>query len=189
MTEFNSQIKETSIHIGGVFSSREPAVVRTVLGSCVSACLFDPLASVGGMNHFMLPEGNGDDTLPTRYGVHAMEMLINETMKMGAQRRRLRAKVFGAGHVLQIRSIGLAVPERNALFIKKFLADESIPIVGQRLGGTNPLQVHFFTHTGKALIKILGGEKVGQVAAEEERYGLEVVKQVFHSTDETVTLF
>ncbi|MGH7767165.1 MAG: chemotaxis protein CheD, partial [Candidatus Binatia bacterium] len=100
-------VKEVSIHIGGVFASRDPTVVRTVLGSCVSACLFDPLTNVGGMNHFMLPDGEPDGDQPTRYGINAMEVLINEIMKLGGERRRLRAKVFGAGHVLNIESVGM----------------------------------------------------------------------------------
>jgi chemotaxis receptor (MCP) glutamine deamidase CheD len=182
-------VKEVSIHIGGVFASREPAVVRTVLGSCVSACLFDPLTNVGGMNHFMLPTGDQGGDLPTRYGINAMEMLINEIMKLGGERRRLRAKVFGAGHVLQIQSIGPAIPEQNAGFVKEFLATERIPILSQRLGGVNPLQVHFFTHTGKVLLRILGG-KDAEIAGEEERYRVEAVKDVARRRpEENVTLF
>ncbi|HEY2990899.1 MAG TPA: chemotaxis protein CheD [Candidatus Binatia bacterium] len=181
-------VKEVSIHIGGVFASREPAVVRTVLGSCVSACLFDPLVNVGGMNHFMLPDGDTDKDQPTRYGINAMEMLINEIMKRGGERRRLRAKVFGGGHVLNIHSVGMAVPKRNAIFVKEFLATEKIPILSQRLGGVNPLQVHFFTHIGKALIRILGG-KNEEIAGEEERYRVEAIKQVTRRRDESVTLF
>jgi chemotaxis receptor (MCP) glutamine deamidase CheD len=181
-------IQETSIHIGGVFASRAPAVVRTVLGSCVSACLFDPLVNVGGMNHFMLPDGDQDGDQPTRYGINAMEVLINEIMKLGGERRRLRAKVFGAGHVLNIQSVGIAVPQRNALFVKEFLATEKIPILSQRLGGVNPLQVHFFTHAGKALIRILGGRNE-EVAGAEARYRVEAIKQVTGRPEERVTLF
>jgi chemotaxis receptor (MCP) glutamine deamidase CheD len=181
-------VKEASIHIGGVFASREPAVVRTVLGSCVSACLFDPLTNVGGMNHFMLPDGEQDGDQPTRYGINAMEVLINEIMKLGGERRRLRAKVFGAGHVLNIESVGMAVPKRNALFVKEFLATEKIPILSQRLGGVNPLQVHFFTHVGKALIRILGG-KNEEIAGAEARYRVEAVKHVTGRSEENVTLF
>ncbi len=178
-----------SIQIGGVFASRELAVVRTVLGSCVSACLYDPVAGIGGMNHFMLPEGNGDSGLATRYGVHAMEMLINQIMKLGGERRRLMAKVFGAGHVLRMQSNGLAVPEQNALFIKAFLATERISILAQRLGGTQPLQVFFFTHTGKALIKALGSDKAKDVAEEETRYRVEIVRQIERPREDNVTLF
>ncbi|HEX9444581.1 MAG TPA: hypothetical protein VGA73_10690 [Candidatus Binatia bacterium] len=140
------------------------------------------------MNHFMLPAGEQDTDLPTRYGINAMEMLINEIMKLGGERRRLRAKVFGGGHVLNIQSVGMAVPERNARFVKEFLATEKIPILSQRLGGTNPLQVHFFTHLGKALIRILGGRNE-EIAGEEERYRVEAVKDVARRPEENVTLF
>jgi chemotaxis protein CheD len=90
--------------------------------------------------------------------------------------------------VLNIQSVGLAVPMRNALFVKEFLATEKIPILSQRLGGVNPLQVHFFTHAGKALIRILGGRDE-EIAGEEERYRVEAVKQVTRRTEESVTLF
>jgi len=187
--DFGQGLKEMTIHIGGIFASREPAVVRTVLGSCVSACLFDPLTSVGGINHFMLPEGDNESGTPTRYGINAMEVLINEVMKLGGERRRLRAKVFGGGHVLNIQSVGPAVPERNAVFVKEFLATEKIPILSQRLGGVNPLQIHFFTHTSKVLLRILGGRDE-EIAGEEERYRVEAVKSVARrGAEESVTLF
>src|SRR5580658_1868975 len=89
-----------SIHIGEIFASREPAVVRTVLGSCIAVCLRDPVAGVGGMNHFLLPYGGHNELASARYGIHAMELLINDCMKVGADRAKLEAKVFGGGHVL-----------------------------------------------------------------------------------------
>lgn len=189
MKTLPADVKRTIIYIGGVFASRQPAAVSTVLGSCVSACLFDSQAKVGGMNHFMLPDGEEGD-LPTRYGVHAMEMLINQIMKLGGDRRRFQAKVFGGGHVLRIRSSAITVPEKNKRFIKEFLATENIPIVGQRLGGTNPLQVYFYTHTGQAFAKPLGAETVEKVATAETRY-LEVErdKQQSQPPAGDVTLF
>lgn len=181
--------RAVNIHIGGVHASRQPTVVRTVLGSCVAACIFDPLATVGGMNHFMLPEGNGDDNSSTRYGTNAMEKLINEVMKLGGQRARLRAKVFGGGHVLNIQSTGIGVAQKNALFVKEFLATENIAIVAQRLGGLNPLQVHFYTDSGKALVKVVGGEKVGELIEQEERYRVEVVRSAAKPAPDSITLF
>lgn len=189
MKGLESGVKKTTIHIGGVYASREPALVSTVLGSCVSACLFDPVAKVGGMNHFMLPDGVQDGELPSRYGVHAMEMLINEIMKLGGDRRRFQAKVFGGGHVLKVQHNLLAVPERNMLFIKAFLATEKISIVAQRLGGTQPLQVHFYTHTGKAWIKALGASEAKEVEAEEHRYRVEAVRGVQKPAADDITLF
>lgn len=182
-------IKEVSIHIGGVFASREPTVVRTVLGSCVSACLFDPLTRIGGMNHFLLPEGDGDEGLPTRYGIHAMEVLINEVMKLGGERRRLHAKVFGGGHVLHMERGGMGVPERNVFFIKQFLATEGIPILSQRLGGVHPLQVYFFTHTARVLVKPLGKDTAKEVVVQEGRYKVEIARQLHHLPQDSVTLF
>jgi chemotaxis receptor (MCP) glutamine deamidase CheD len=155
----------------------------------VAACLFDPISRIGGMNHFMLPQGSLDDGNSTRFGVNAMEKLINEILKLGGERRRLRAKVFGAGHVLNINTAGVSVPEQNALFIKAFLATEGIPIMAQRLGGVNPLQVHFLTDSGKALLRIVGSERVGDVLAEEERYRVDVVKETVQVRDEGITLF
>lgn len=164
-------------------------MVGTLLGSCVSACLFDPVAKIGGMNHFMLPEGIFDERLPSRFGVHAMEKLINDIMKLGGDRSRLVAKVFGGGHVLRIQHPQLGVPERNILFAKSYLATERISIVAQRLGGTEPLQVLFYTHTGKALVKALKIHRASALAEEETRYRVEVIKQFQQPPESDITLF
>jgi len=108
----------------------------TLLGSCVAACLRDPVAGVGGINHFMLPEGGaGAASDSARYGGYAMEMLTNELLKRGARRERLEAKVFGGGNVLRGFTAGIAgtVGERNARFVKDYLAREGIPIVAEDL--------------------------------------------------------
>ena len=130
----------------------------TVLGSCVSACLRDPRLKLGGMNHFMLPDG-GDaksDPLgsPARYGTHAMELLINEMLKSGARRADLQAKVFGGGAVMP----GLAssqVGERNAAFVLAFLKDEGIPVLASDLLDIYPRKLYFFPRTGQARVKRL----------------------------------
>jgi chemotaxis receptor (MCP) glutamine deamidase CheD len=137
----------------------------------------------------MLPEGTLDEGLPTRYGVHAMEVLINRLMKLGVDRRQLRAKIFGGGRVLRIANSSLAVPERNVFFIKRFLVTEAIPVLGQRLGGVHPLQVYFFTHTGKAWVRPLRSEMAKEIAATEERYSVEIIKQVSQPRPDNVTLF
>src|SRR5262245_41200315 len=142
-----ADLKKANIHIGGVCASHSPMVVRTVLGSCIAACLFDNVSLIGGMNHFMLPSGAEDTGLPTRFGVHAMEMLINQLMQLGADRRRLQAKVFGGADVLLLKGNLLKVAEKNRRFIREFLEVESIPLVAHRVGGVNPLEVYFFTHT------------------------------------------
>jgi chemotaxis protein CheD len=130
--------------------------VVTVLGSCVAACLRDPWANVGGMNHFLLPDGNDAGVAGTagRYGVNAMEMLINELVKRGAQRNRLEAKVFGGGHVMK-NFTSINVGERNATFIRDFLKMENINLLSEDLLDVYPRKVCFFPKSGRALVKRL----------------------------------
>ena len=147
--------QQVAIHIGGIVASRKPLVVSTVLGSCISVCLRDAKTQIGGMNHFMLPCGNGEENDEARYGIHAMELLINQCMKEGADRRRLEAKLFGGGHVLKMRETDGNVPKSNIAFALEFLQTESIPILAQDLGGYAAREVHFFTDSGKTLLRRL----------------------------------
>jgi chemotaxis receptor (MCP) glutamine deamidase CheD len=120
--------------------------------------VYDPALRIGGMNHFMLPSGESNDR-PARYGVHAMELLINEVMKLGGERSRLRAKVFGGASVIRALKSGLDVGRKNADFIRSFLAAERIPIEAERLGGINPLEVRFQTDSSVARVRALEAER------------------------------
>jgi chemotaxis receptor (MCP) glutamine deamidase CheD len=157
------------IHIGEVVASATPLLLQTLLGSCVAVCLRDPVASVGGMNHILLPGPCEGDQLPSRCGVHAMELLINAIMQEGGDRRKLVAKAFGAGNImasLQSPTIG----EQNAAFVRSFLAAEGFPLVAQRLGGLRPVQVDFRTHTGKATVHTVDGSRLPTILSAEEEY-------------------
>ena len=126
-------------------------VLTTVLGSCVAACMHDPVAGIGGMNHFLLPEdasgGNGGGGDAMRYGAYSMEVLINALMKLGARRDRLQAKLFGGARMFDsLGDIGAA----NAAFAKRFLALEGIPVTGGSLGGLQARRVEFWPTTGRA---------------------------------------
>jgi chemotaxis receptor (MCP) glutamine deamidase CheD len=152
-----SRRAKINIQIGGVFASREPIVIGTVLGSCIAACLWDPVTGIGGMNHFMLPgppSGTGGEE-PCRYGVQAMELLIGNIQTLGGERARLEAKVFGGGHVLQIRESDTGVPQLNIRFIREFLRLEGIPLLAQDLGGYAARHVLFDTASGTARVKRL----------------------------------
>ena len=165
-----TEAQAVTIFIGGVFASRDGAVVTTLLGSCVAACVWDAQARVGGMNHFMLPScaNSQVEETPARFGVHAMELVIGEIQKLGGQRHRLQAKVFGGGHVLDIEGVGPSVPEQNIRFIREFMAAEGIPLMAQDLGGRAARQVRFHTDTGKALVKRLRGANEPTSADERE---------------------
>jgi chemotaxis protein CheD len=163
--------REVTLYIGDVVASREPAVLRTLLGSCVAACLRDPVTRVGGMNHFMLPAPGAVEPGGTlsRFGVHAMELLIGEIQKRGGDRSRLEAKIFGGGHVLDIAASQETVPQQNIRFIRAFLADEGIGIAAQDLGGREARQIVFHTDTGTALLRRLGGAALGRSVMRRER--------------------
>jgi chemotaxis receptor (MCP) glutamine deamidase CheD len=184
-----------SIHIGGVISSRKPLVVRTVLGSCISVCLRDPRTQVGGMNHFMLPSSSSGEATSARYGVHAMELLINECMKCGAERRRLEAKVFGGGHVLKMRETDGNVPQSNIAFALKFLETEGIPILSRDLGGYSAREVYFFTDSGRTLLRRLtptgsrGDASLHQVEVAERDHLKRLHQTTERNDDSNVTIF
>lgn len=126
--------------------------ISTVLGSCVAACLHDPTAEIGGMNHFLLPNGSGQAAGAASYGVYAMELLINDLIKRGAAKGRLTAKVFGGARMVE----GLSdVGERNGIFILDFLAREGIACLSHSLGGIHARRVEFWPGSGRARQKLL----------------------------------
>lgn len=183
---------KASIHIGGVWASARPSVVRTVLGSCISVCLRDPFAKVGGMNHFMLPSTTGDDEFSARYGVNAMEVLINRCMQEGAERSRFEAKVFGGGHVLRTANHDQSVPRKNISFAKRFLEMEGIPVVSSDIGGYAARSVLFFTDSGRVLMKRLtetGGDaaRIAHIRQDEAQAEKAAATETHDSGD--ITLF
>jgi len=121
--------------------------MTTILGSCVSACLWDPVAGVGGMNHFLLPEAPEGARDDRRYGVQAMELLINALLGRGARRDRLRAKVFGGARMCAAMA---DIGGRNGAFVQRFLTDESIPLESASLGGISARRIQFWPATGRA---------------------------------------
>ncbi|MCA9599532.1 MAG: hypothetical protein KC776_39760 [Myxococcales bacterium] len=180
---------DVPIQAGGLHASANPARIRTLLGSCVSACLYDPVARIGGANHFMLPEGAEDASLPARFGVHAMEMLINRLMKLGAERSRLVAKAFGASTVLQTENTTIRIAERNAEFIREFLSTENIPLVAQKLGMAEPLLLIFETDTGRALVRAVKRELTARVVQDERSYMTRIKQQPSATPSQDVTFF
>lgn len=134
-------------------TSDESIILTTVLGSCIAACLYDPVARLGGVNHYLLADGTSDDpSSMQRYGLHAMEVLINEMMSFGAIRSRLKARIYGGASMRSgFRDIGGA----NIAFARKFLQTESIDLVGESVGGTSARRVEFRGATGLTRCRIV----------------------------------
>lgn len=176
---------------GEYYVSREPEVISTLLGSCVSACLFDPLNRVFGMNHFLLAYRHHAHNIPIiqseegRYGVYAMELLINAMMKKGANKLNLKAKCFGGGNVLKLREDRenqQTVGDVNVTFIKEFLKNENIPLVGSCLGGNHGRTVHFVGTDYSVFIKKIGDTLEQKLEKEERRYWKKNIEEREKST-------
>ena len=161
---------------GEYFVASEDIVIMTVLGSCIAACIWDSRLRIGGMNHFMLPEGGGETS--GRYGSYAMELLINELVKQGSNRDNLQAKVFGGGRVISGFTT-MNVGERNTQFVLDYLQTERIPVVSKDVLDIYPRKVVFFPVTGKAMVKRLAHAHPDALET-QERKG--VVTQVVKST-------
>jgi chemotaxis protein CheD len=157
--------RAVKVHVtqGESHVSTDPQVVMTtVLGSCIAACIRDPQAGVGGMNHFLLPDagdgrGTGGDAV--RYGAYAMELLINDLLKRGARRERLEAKIFGGAKLFD----GLSdVGASNAAFAERFLRDEGIPIVSSSTGGVSARRVEFWPTSGRVRQRLVAVDNAPQ---------------------------
>lgn len=163
------------IFSGDFYVSTQPnEMLATILGSCVAACIRDPITGIGGMNHFLLP-GDGKVTAgasdAARYGVFAMESLINGILKAGGRKDRLEVKVFGGGNVINNSA---RIGSKNAAFIRDFLKREGFRIAAEDLEGDQPRRVHYYPDTGKVMMRRLNRKEDMLVVEEEARYTREI---------------
>lgn len=173
---WDAQHKKHSARIlpGEYYVSRSDEIISTVLGSCVSACIRDPRTGIGGMNHFMLPEGAASDphsndvtNTSARYGSYAMEHMINDILANGGRRERLEIKLFGGGKVLQTAT---NVGDKNIRFVREYLHMEALPVSGEDLGGLHPRKLLYFPLSGRVLLKKLPISKNDEVSQIELNY-------------------
>jgi chemotaxis protein CheD len=144
-----------NIHIGEYYASKTPVIITTLLGPCVAVCLFDPIKKIGGMNHILLPGGapSRDNIIDSRYGINAMELLINHMMKLGANRYKLTAKVFGGASILSSISNEFNMGIKNVESVIDFLKIEKIPIINYNFGGVDSRRIYYHSDTSDVLIK------------------------------------
>lgn len=158
---------------GEYFVTNKDMMLVTVLGSCVAACIRDHRSGIGGMNHFMLPDAGGDSNNPlnasARYGTYAMEILINQLLKLGAQRSNLEAKVFGGGNVIESMTV-TNIGQRNADFVLNFLKMEKIKVVAQDLVDIFPRKVYFFPKSSRVMVKKLRNIRNTEISVRESAY-------------------
>jgi len=178
-----TQERETGLHVtimpGEMYVSNQAVTICTILGSCVSACLYDPINRVIGMNHFLLSNRRYAKDIPTclseagRYGMHAMEVLINEMLKIGAKRANLRAKAFGGGSIYlstESKDNFFCVGDVNVKFIREFLKNDGIPMVAEDLGGSTARVIHFLFENYAVHMKKIGKSTASELIRTEKQY-------------------
>lgn len=171
---FDTRFAKESVKVlpGEHYVSNKDVVIGTVLGSCVAACIYDTGARVGGMNHFMLPDG---DSGSGRFGTFAMEVLINELIKLGARRGSLESKVFGGGAMRA--GVSTDIGKLNVEFVERFLSTERIPLISKDVLEQYPRRVVMFPTSGKVMVKRLAPTAVTN-SDDERRYAARVARRV-----------
>lgn len=167
------QIYAAKILPGEYYVTKNNEMITTVLGSCISVCIYEPSIGMGGMNHFMLPSSNSindsEDLLSDsfRYGDVAMERMINDLLRNGADKRKIIFKAFGGGQIIQqMTSIG----DRNIRFLRKFMMLEGYKLSASDLGGIHPRKVNFFPQEGRVMMKKLQHMHNDTVVRRENQY-------------------
>jgi chemotaxis protein CheD len=153
-------------------SSESGVVISTLLGSCIAACLLDPERRIGGLNHFLLPEGEG--TL--LYGDHAMEVLLNAILARGGRRHGIVAKIFGGAQMVCGSSI-VAVGERNIGFVRAYLSKEGFPLLAEDVGGSRARRIWLHPSTGRVWVEAVQNRDAQPLAASERRYQADLSRQ------------
>lgn len=148
------------LYPGAIFISPKPALITTILGSCVAICLYDSVLQIGGMNHYMLPLWNGQGLASPRYGNIAIEKLIANLESLGSQRKNMKAKVFGGAEIIATNINQFMIGERNILVAKEILKEEEIPIISSSTGGKFGRKLIFNTETGEVRQKYVGTKNV-----------------------------
>jgi len=168
MTDFKAGFVQI-LAVGDVVGVCGKCELRTTLGTCVAVCLRDPVAGVGGMNHYALARCDVNCQSPGRYGDEALPMLLEECLSMGAVQKRLVAKVAGGGIVRPDSTNCVALAKANVDYAAKFLDRNNIPIVAQDTGGKHARSVRFDTETGTMMVRRFDVNRRAENPAESAR--------------------
>ena len=151
-------MKTILLGVGDIVVSREPVILKTILGSCVAVCLWDKKLRSGGLNHCLLPQDPGASEKPSNYCFSSVDMLVETMIKQGSNKSNLCAKVFGGGKVMSVLSRSFNIGEENVSMAKKKLSGHGIPVISEFTLDNQGLGLLFYTNTGKVFIRSLGTE-------------------------------
>ncbi len=191
---YDKKLNKTVIVLrpGEYYATVNGEVISTTVGSCIATCIFDEKHKIAGMNHFMLPGAvNPQDLLKSevgRYGMFAMELLIGELIKMGGDRKDVKAKFFGGGEVIKFRKSDGDIPQANIDFARKFMELENIPVLGEDVGGNYGRKILLFTDTNRVFVKQLTSiQAIAPIREVEESYKANVFRK--RLDESKITLF
>jgi chemotaxis protein CheD len=134
-----------------IYVSKDPCLISTILGSCVSVCLWDTELKYGGINHFMLPLWNGKGLASPKYGNIAINKLYERMLEIGCNKKNLVAKVFGGGDILQTTSYQFNIGSRNIEIANDYIKELNIHLAGISVGGVNGRKIIFDTQKGTVI--------------------------------------
>jgi chemotaxis protein CheD len=178
-------VEHITIHSGEYYVSNRNVVISTLLGSCIAACLYDPVNKVLGMNHFLLSSKRYAKDMPVciteagRYGINAMELLINGMFKLGAKRENIRAKAFGGASMLPSTNRSdnfLCVGEVNCRFIVEFLKNDGIPLITSDLGGERGRVIRFSSDDYSVLRRKIAKSRISVLQEKEKQFWMKSIK-------------
>jgi chemotaxis protein CheD len=138
-----------------IYVSKAPCLISTILGSCVSVCLWDTELKYGGINHFMLPLWNGKGLASPKYGNIAINKLYERMLELGCNKKNLVAKVFGGGDILQTTSYQFNIGSRNIEIANEYIKELNIQLAGISVGGVNGRKIIFDTQKGTVIQKYI----------------------------------
>ncbi|NLC27916.1 MAG: chemotaxis protein CheD [Campylobacteraceae bacterium] len=144
------------IHVGEIFIGVKPTQISTILGSCISVCLHDPVEKIGGMNHYLVPLWNENGLQSPRYGNISIPRLIEGMENVGSNRKNIVAKIFGGANVIDVSQENMMIGRKNILIAKELLRDYNIKILAQDVGGVRGRRIMMESNTGKILLKYTG---------------------------------
>ncbi|MBE4604049.1 hypothetical protein BOO26_09965 [Vibrio navarrensis] len=172
---------------GEYHACHQKPIFSTILGSCVATCMWDPVHHVMGMNHFLLANTTSQRREPlifseaSRYGIHAMELLINAMLKKGAERKHLQAKAFGGCNLLDNKGkevLPFTIGQLNSQFVVEFLKQEGIPLVASSLGGADARVIYFTPDDNFSVyVKRIGRQNQQTLAKQEKAFLLQQSQQ------------
>ncbi len=151
-------LKTVFLYPAALITNHEPVIIHTILGSCVAVCIYDKVKKVGGMNHYMLPQWNGNGLATPKYGNIAIERLVQGMIQLGSKKEHLVAKVFGGGAVIETAHVHFNIGDRNISMAFDTLKEYGIPVISQSTGGKLGRKIIFNTHTGEVVQRYVKSE-------------------------------